>query len=71
MGRIEAHPEGMRAEHAEIAALAYCRELGARHRRQIEAIAAALGVDCVEHSELGAAAPSYGSPLPASLRPGG
>lgn len=68
-GRIEVHPQGMRAEHAEIAALAFCRELGGRHRRQIEAIAGDLGVDCVEHSELAAAARGYGSPLPASMTP--
>ena len=69
-GRMEVHPEGMRAEHASIQALAYCGELGARHRRQIEAIASGLAVDCIEHSALARAADQYGSPLPATLRPG-
>lgn len=68
-GRIEAHADGMRAEHARIAAIAFCRELGARHRDQIEGIAAGLGVDCVEHTELALAAREYGSPLPPSLLP--
>lgn len=68
-GQIEAHPQGMRAEHARIEALAFCRELGGRHREQIESIAESLGVDCVEHSRLAAVAGGYGSPLPASLVP--
>jgi hypothetical protein len=66
-GRIEAHSNGMRAEHAEIGALAFCRELGARHREQIEAIAEQLGVECIEHSHLLSAASEYGSPLPSAL----
>ena len=65
-GRIEAHADGMRAEHAQIEALAYCRELGSRHREQIESIAEELGVDCIEHSRRLSAAGLYGSPPPAS-----
>lgn len=60
-GRIEAHRDGLRAEHARVCALA--RRPGAAP------VAAQLGVDLVEPAELGEAAASYGSPLPATLVP--
>lgn len=68
-GRIEAHADGMRAEHASIKALGVAPELGRRHERTLEAIAASLGVDLVEEAELAAAAAGYGAPLPAALLP--
>jgi len=60
-GRLEAHRDGLRAEHARVCALG--RRPGA------EAIARRLGVDLVEPGDLEAAAARYGAPLPASLVP--
>jgi hypothetical protein len=68
-GRIEVHADGVRAEHAEIVALAYCRELGSGHHDEIAAIARQLGVPLVEHRELARVAPEFGSPVPESLLP--
>src|SRR4051812_41027886 len=58
-GRIEAHADGLRAEHARVEALA-----------GRPAIAAWLGADLVERDELAAAAGDYGAPLPPALLPG-
>jgi hypothetical protein len=60
-GRIEAHRNGLRAEHARVCALA--RRAGA------EAIASDLGVDVVARADLETAARRYGEPLPRSLTP--
>ena len=60
-GRIEAHRDGLRAEHARVCALA--------RRPGVGAIAAQLGVDLVERGELDRAAERYGAPLPAQLVP--
>jgi hypothetical protein len=57
-GRIEAHADGLRAEHARVEALA-----------GRPAITARLGADLVERDELAAAAADYGAPLPPSLLP--
>ena len=61
-GRIEAHRDGLRAEHARLCALA--RRPGAA------AIAERLGVDLVVPDEMAAAAARYGAALPAALVPG-
>ena len=68
-GRIEVHADGMRAEHASIAALGLTRGLGERHRRRMQSIAAELGVELVDVAELPAAARRHGSPLPETLLP--
>jgi hypothetical protein len=68
-GRIAVHHDGMRAEHAEILALAYCRELGSRHRAEVDAIAERLAVPVVEHRRLASVASEFGDPLPPSLVP--
>jgi hypothetical protein len=60
-GHIEAHRDGLRAEHARVCALA--------RTPAAVPIAARLGVDLVESAELEDAAASYGTPLPASLVP--
>ena len=58
-GRIEAHADGLRAEHARVEALT-----------GRPAIAAHLGVEHVTtRDELRAAAARYGAPLPATLLP--
>ena len=58
-GRIEAHADGLRAEHARVEALAGRPSIAAR-----------LGADVVGRDELTAAAAAYGAPLPAALLPG-
>ena len=60
-GRIEAHRDGLRAEHARVCALA--------RRPGVADIAARLGGDVVERDELADAAVQYGSPLPRALVP--
>jgi hypothetical protein len=68
-GRIEAHREGLRAEHAEIEALALQPGWGAARRDRVERIATRLGTDVVMHDELETAATRYGGPLPSALLP--
>jgi hypothetical protein len=70
-GRIEVHHDGLRAEHAQIEALARQPGWGERRVRRTQRIAAALGVELVAGEELEAAAPRYGAPLPAVLVPDG
>ncbi len=60
-GRIEAHRDGWRAEHARVCALA--RRPGAA------AIAERLGVEAVAPDALVAAAARFGAPVPATLVP--
>jgi hypothetical protein len=62
-GRIEAHRDGLRAQHARVCALG--RRLG-----PVERIARRLGVELVARGELREAAARYGAPLPAALAPG-
>jgi hypothetical protein len=61
LGRVEAHRDGLRAQHARVCALA--------RRPGVPAIAAELGVDLVERDELDSAAGRYGAPLPPALVP--
>jgi hypothetical protein len=60
-GRIEAHRDGLRAQHARVCALAA--------RPAAEAIAGRLGVEIVARDQLEEAAAGYGAPLPAALLP--
>ena len=57
-GRIEAHADGLRAEHARVEALT-----------GRPAIARRLGVDHLAREELAAAGADYGAPLPPALLP--
>jgi len=57
-GRIEAHADGLRAEHARVEALAGAPRVAQR-----------LGVEVVERAELADAATGYGAPLPPTLLP--
>jgi hypothetical protein len=68
-GRIEAHRDGLRAEHARVEALARPPAHEPVRRATVEAIAETLGCDVVAREDLGAAADTYGSVLPAALRP--
>jgi hypothetical protein len=63
-GRLEAHAEGLRAEHACIEALIRRREVPTAER-----IAARLGCDLVDRADVEAAAARYGAPLPPALLP--
>ena len=65
-GRIEAHADGLRAEHARLEALALP---GDRDPGSARRIAAALCVDLVARARLLDAAPSYGAPLPDAMLP--
>jgi hypothetical protein len=64
-GRLEAHPDGLRAEHARIEGLIRRTELPAAER-----VAAALGCPVVERDEVEAFATRFGAPLPAGMLPG-
>lgn len=68
-GRIEAHADGLRAEHARVEALARPPASEPGRRRAVEAIAGRLGVRLLPRESLEDAAARLGSPLPASLLP--
>jgi hypothetical protein len=68
-GRIEAHAQGLRAEHARVEALALPGPAEPERRRLAGAIAEALGVPLVARGGLEAFAAEVGAPLPAALRP--
>jgi hypothetical protein len=61
-GRIEAHRDGLRAQHARVCALA-------RRARPVERIAGQLGVELVDRAELPDVARRFGAPLPRVLVP--
>jgi hypothetical protein len=67
-GRMELHPNGMRAEHAMVVALALPFTHGAK-RRSVLAAAAVLGVPAVPARRLKAAALEHGDLIPGRLRP--
>ena len=68
-GRIEAHGNGMRAEHARVEALASSPEWPNSYQRALQRVAKELEIDLVRHTELERAAGEYGGRLPASLVP--
>jgi hypothetical protein len=71
-GRIEIGPDEMRAERAQVEALALYHRWSRRQADAVRATAADLGVDVVDLRELSAAAAGYGAPPPAALlRSGG
>jgi hypothetical protein len=68
-GRLEAHADGLRAEHARLEVLALPRDPAVR--RAVEAIAGRLGVPtCPGREQLADLAPRFGAPIPAALLPG-
>lgn len=69
-GRIEAHRDGLRAEHARIQALAHPPRNEPERRRLVERIAEALAVPLVPWSGLADAAAQHGAPLPSRMLPG-
>ena len=69
-GRIEAHADGLRAEHARVQALALPPAREPARRRAVRRIGERLGVELVDRDELESVAARLGAPLPASLLPG-
>jgi hypothetical protein len=67
-GRLEAHRDGLRAEHARVELLALPADPA--RRRAAEVVAERLGVPTIAAGELPAAAAGIGAPLPPSLLPG-
>lgn len=68
-GVVEVHPAGVRAQFAEIRALAASALWSGWRHREVAAIADRLGVPLVPEESLAATATEFGSPLPAQLRP--
>ena len=68
-GRVVVHPDGFRAEHARVEALAVPDGLGSRGAAQVHRAAAALGVPVIAHGELEVFADRMGGGVPAALRP--
>ena len=66
-GRVEVHPDRLRAEFARIEALAVYSRWSQRQRTAVEAVAARLGVDLVDLHDQAEAALAYGSALPPEL----
>jgi hypothetical protein len=68
-GRIEAHADGLRAEHGRVEALARPPRNDPERRFAVDAVAERLGVETVPREELAAVADALGGALPAALRP--
>jgi hypothetical protein len=68
-GRLEAHADGLRAEHARIEALVVPPPDQPERLRAARVIASDLGCDLVDRADVEAAARAYGAPLPAALLP--
>ncbi|MGE3858279.1 MAG: hypothetical protein AB7G21_15100 [Dehalococcoidia bacterium] len=68
-GRIEAHAQGLRAEHGRIEALALPPRNDPERRAAVEAVAAELDIPLVARDELEDLAASLGGPLPTTLLP--
>ena len=68
-GRIEVHADGLRAEHAEVHALAIKAGWSARRAGVVRRAAGALGVAVVAEGDLAATAREVGAPIPPPLVP--
>jgi hypothetical protein len=66
-GRIELDRGGMRAQLARVEALGLNDRSSRRQQQAVRHVAGDLGVDLINLREVGAAATSYGRPLPRSL----
>jgi hypothetical protein len=67
-GSLELHPHGIRAEQAQIIALALPVLPGPK-RRRVQEIAQALAVPAVPAQQLRAVAERQGAPIPPAMRP--
>ena len=68
-GRLEAHHDGLRAEHARIEAFVIPGHDARDREPVVRRIAERLGADLVERPDVEDAAARYGAPLPAALLP--
>ena len=66
-GSIELHAEGMRAEHAQVEALALYSRWSTRQKQAVWTIAEQLGVDLVDLDQIDTAADRYGRRLDPQL----
>jgi len=69
-GRLVVHPDGFRAEHARVEALAVPEGLERFGAGHVHRAAVELGVPLVAHDELEDFAERMGGGVPAALRPG-
>jgi hypothetical protein len=67
-GRLELHPHGMRAEQAQVIALALPVLPGPK-RRRVRAIAQTMGVPAVPARQLRTVAERQATPIPPGMRP--
>jgi hypothetical protein len=68
-GRIEAHADGLRAEHGRVEALALPPRNDPERRFAVQAVAGRLAIPLVARAELPDVASAAGGTLPAALRP--
>ena len=68
-GRVEVHPDRMRAEFARVEALATYRHWSRRQHHAVAAVAAQLGADLVDVREQAEAAEHYGAGVAPALLP--
>lgn len=68
-GRIEAHADGLRAEHGRVEALALPPRNDPERRDAVRRVAARLEIPLVDRGELPAVAAQLGGTLPEALRP--
>lgn len=67
-GHVEVHPEGLRAQFAQVRALGDSPGFSGWHRADVAAIAEQLDVPFVSEQSLAARAAEFGSQLPERLR---
>ena len=67
-GRLEVHPEGVRAEVAQVRALGLSPQWSSWQRAAVREVARDLDVPLVEEAALAATASEFGAPLPLGLR---
>ena len=67
-GHVEAHADGLRAEYAEPAMLAYSERQSFKHVRRVQAVGSELALPVVELRELALAAEAIGEAVPIELR---
>jgi hypothetical protein len=69
-GRVEVHPDRLRAEYARVEALALYSRWSPRQRNAVTGAARELGVELVDLREQTAAAAGYGAAVPPAHAPG-
>jgi hypothetical protein len=67
-GRLEVHPDGVRAEVAQVRALGVSPRWSSWQRAAVREVAVDLDVPLVDDAALAATASEFGAPLPVGLR---